>query len=46
MYVVLELPDKLPLILWKKLKKEKYENYEKSEKSEKWKNVKVESYDE
>ena len=34
MYVVLELPDKLPLMM-KKVKKEKYEKYEKSEKSEK-----------
>ena len=35
MYVVLELPDKLPLMLRKKSRKEKSEKYEKSEKSEK-----------
>jgi hypothetical protein len=43
-YVVLELPDKLPLMLWEKSRKkksEKYEKYEKSEKSEKWKKWKL-----
>ena len=44
-YVILELPDKLPLMYWeksrKKEKSEKYEKYEKSEKSEKWKKWKL-----
>ena len=36
-YVVLELPDKLPLMLWEKSRKKKNEKYGKYEKSEKWK---------
>ena len=41
--MVLELPDKLPLMLWEKKSrnKEKGEKYQKYEKSEKWKKWKL-----
>ena len=45
-YVVLELPDKLPLMLWEKSqeRKKKVKNMRKYEKSEKVKNEKSESW--
>jgi hypothetical protein len=40
MHVVLELPDKLPLMLWEKIKKS-MKNMRKMKKSEKWEKLKL-----